>query len=496
MAKYIGAIDQGTTSTRFILFDAQGEIVAQDRREHAQICPRPGQVEHDAGEIWRNTRLAIAGALAAAGARPADIAAVGVANQRETTLLWDRATGEPLHNALVWMDMRTDALVERFSKEIGADALRPATGLPLSTYFSSLKLVWLLETIPGARERARRGEIAFGTMDSWVIYNLSGGALHVTDCTNASRTQLMNLRTLDWDEEILSLFDIPRALLPRIGATSEIYGAATAPLAGVPIAGAVGDQQGALLGQACFAPGQAKNTYGTGCFLLMNTGATPHLSRNGLLTTLAYKLGDAPPAYALEGSVAIAGALVQWLRDNLGIIARSEDIEPLAASVPDNGDVYFAPAFSGFFAPRWRLDARGIIAGLTRFSTKAHIARAALEAAAFQSRDALDAMAADCGAPIAELRVDGGMAANELLMQFQADILDAPVARPKHVETTALGAAFAAGLAVGFWAHSDDLAAHWRAERRWTPNMPPERRAQLLAGWEKAVARALGWTMA
>jgi glycerol kinase len=493
MAKYVGAIDQGTTSTRFILFDAAGDIVAQDRREHAQICPRPGWVEHDAAEIWRNACAAIEGALAKAEATPADLAAVGVANQRETTVLWDRATGEPLHNALVWMDMRTDALAASFAREYGGDALKEKTGLPFSTYFSSLKLVWLLDHIPGARQRAARGEIAFGTMDSFVMHKLSGGALHATDCTNASRTQLMNLRTLDWDEEILRLFDIPRAILPRIGATSERYGVAAAPLKGVPIAGAVGDQQGALIGQACFRPGQAKNTYGTGCFLLAHTGAEPQFSKNGLLTTLAYKLGDAPPAYALEGSVAIAGALVQWLRDNLGIISGAADIEALAASVPDNGDVYFVPAFSGLFAPRWRPDARGIVAGLTRFSTKAHIARAALEAAAFQSRDALAAMAADAGAPIQELRVDGGMAENALLMQFQADILDAPVLRPKHVETTALGAAFAAGLAVGFWRDVEDIAAHWRLDRRFVPQMAPERRAQLLAGWEKAVERALGW---
>jgi len=492
MPRYIGAIDQGTTSTRFIVFDREGGIVAIDRREHRQICPRPGWVEHDANEIWRNTRITVEGALAAAGLTKRDLAAVGVANQRETTLLWDKATGAPLHDAIVWMDTRTDALIERFAQRIDAQSLRAKTGLPLASYFSALKLVWLLENLPGVRARAETGDVLFGTMDSWLIFNLTGG-LHITDATNASRTLLMNLQTLDWDDELLRLFDIPRACLPAIRASSELYGVCREPLEGVALAGALGDQQAALLGQACLEPGEAKNTYGTGCFLLMNIGETPRLSPHGLLTTLAYRLGDAKPVYALEGSIAIAGALVQWLRDNLGIIKESAEIEALARSVDDNGDVYFVPAFSGLYAPRWRMDARGIVAGLTRFSNKGHIARAALEAAAYQTRELTAAMAEDAGAPLRELRVDGGMAENELLMQFQADILDAPLARPKILETTALGAAYAAGLAVGFWKSPQDVALHWRAEKRWRPGMGAEQRASLVAGWEKAVERALGW---
>ncbi|OAI24890.1 glycerol kinase [Methylosinus sp. R-45379] len=492
MTKYVGAIDQGTTSSRFILFDHEGEIVALDQREHAQIYPRPGWVEHDAAEIWRNTQSVIAGALAKAGLTPADLACVGLTNQRETTLLWDRRTGAPLHNAIVWMDTRTDALVARFSAQGGKDRLRAKTGLPLSTYFSSLKLLWLFETIPGARAKAQAGEALFGTMDSWIAWNLTGR--HFTDATNAARTQLMNLETLQWDDELLALFDIPRACLPQILSSSEIYGACRAPLAGVPLSGALGDQHAALIGQACFAPGDAKNTYGTGCFLLMNIGETPRLSTKGLLTTLAYKLGEEKPVYALEGSVAIAGALVQWLRDNLGIIEKSADIEALAASVPDNGDVYFTPAFSGLYAPYWRESARGIIAGLTRFSTKAHIARAALEAVAFQTRDIVAAMAEDSGVALEELRVDGGMAVNALLMQFQADILGAPVVRPRCIETTALGAAYAAGLASGFWKDKREIAAHWRAEKRWSPTMSKEERERRIGKWAKAVTRSFDWT--
>ena len=493
MAKYVGAIDQGTTSTRFILFDEAGEVVTLARREHAQICPQPGWVEHDATEIWRNTLAVIDDALAKASAGRSDLAAIGVANQRETTVLWDKATGAPLCNAIVWMDTRTEALVARFANDGGTDRLRERTGLPLASYFSGLKLVWLLENLPGVRARAQNGEVLFGTIDSWLIWNLTGGprgGRHVTDATNASRTQLMNLATLDWDEDILRLFDIPRACLPEIRSSSEFYGA----VGGVPLTGAIGDQQGALLGQACLKPGEAKNTYGTGCFLLMNTGETPKISTKGLLTTLAYKLGESKPVYALEGSVAIAGALVQWLRDNLGIIDSSEAVEPLARSVADNGDVYFVPAFSGLYAPRWRADARGVIAGLTRFSNKGHIARAALEAAAYQTREVLAAMAADSGAALEELRVDGGMAANELLMQFQADILGVPVVRPRSLETTALGAAYAAGLAVGFWRGAEDIAAHWRPGRRWNPVMTALERERLVASWEKAVERSLGWT--
>ncbi len=418
--------------------------------------------------------------------------AVGVTNQRETTLLWDRETGAPLANAIVWMDTRVEPLVQRFARQGAAARLREKTGLPLASYFSALKLVWLFENHPEARAQAEQGKALFGTIDSWLIWNLTGGR-HLTDATNASRTLLMNLETLEWDEELLRLFDIPRACLPKICASSEVYGVCTAPLAGVPLAGALGDQQAALLGQACLAPGQAKNTYGTGCFLLMNTGGAPRHSQRGLITTLAYKLGAAPPVYALEGSVAIAGALTQWLRDNLGIIASSAEIEPLARSVPDNGGVYFVPAFSGLYAPRWRSDARGLIAGLTLHSTKAHIARAALEAAAFQTRELVAAMTEDAGAPLVELRVDGGMAENDLLMQFQADILCAPLARPQSLETTALGAAYAAGLATGFWRSEADIAAHWRCAGRWSPRMGEDERARLLQGWEKAVERSLGW---
>ncbi|WP_400770184.1 glycerol kinase GlpK [Methylosinus sporium] len=492
MTRYVGAIDQGTTSSRFILFDHEGEIVALDQREHAQIYPRPGWVEHDAAEIWRNTQSVIAGALNKAGLTAADLACVGLTNQRETTLLWDRRTGAPLHNAIVWMDTRTDALVARFSAQGGKDRLRAKTGLPLSTYFSSLKLIWLFENIPGARAKAQAGEALFGTMDSWIAWNLTGR--HFTDATNAARTQLMNLETLQWDDELLTLFDIPRACLPQILSSSEIYGACRAPLEGALLSGALGDQHAALIGQACFAPGDAKNTYGTGCFLLMNIGETPRLSTKGLLTTLAYRLGEEKPVYALEGSVAIAGALVQWLRDNLGIIEKSADIEALAASVPDNGDVYFTPAFSGLYAPYWRESARGIIAGLTRFSTKAHIARAALEAVAFQTRDVVAAMAEDSGVALEELRVDGGMAVNALLMQFQADILGAPVVRPRCIETTALGAAYAAGLASGFWKDKREIAAHWRAEKKWNPMMSTEERERRIAKWAKAVTRSFDWT--
>jgi glycerol kinase len=492
MTRFVGAIDQGTTSTRFIVFDEAGEVVALDRREHAQICLKPGWVEHDPAEIWGNTVATIEGALSKAGLRSADLAAVGVTNQRETTLLWDKETGAPLHNAIVWMDTRVEPLVERFSREGVVERLREKTGLPLTSYFSALKLVWLFENLPEAKARAKRGSVLFGTIDSWLIWKLTGGR-HLTDATNASRTLLMNLETLGWDEELLRLFDIPRGCLPEICASSEFYGACAAPLEGVPLAGALGDQQAALLGQACLVPGQAKNTYGTGCFLLMNTGGAPRPSHRGLVTTLAYKLGSSPPVYALEGSVAIAGALTQWLRDNLGFIQSSAEIEALARSVPDNGGVYFVPAFSGLYAPRWRSDARGLIAGLTLFSTKAHIARAALEAAAFQTRELAETMAEEAGAPLVELRVDGGMAENDLLMQFQADILNAPLARPKSIETTALGAAYAAGLAVGFWKSEADIAAHWRCAKRWSPHMGETERARLLEGWEKAVERSLGW---
>ncbi len=497
MTNYVGAIDQGTTSTRFIVFDQRGTTVAVDQIEHAQIMPQPGWVEHDALEIWANTQKVVAGALAKAGLTTADLVSVGITNQRETAVLWDKQTGQPVHNALVWMDTRTSDLVAALERGGGQDRLRGTTGLPLATYFSGLKLAWLLDTVPDARARAEAGELLFGTIDSWLAWNLTGGAsggLHITDVTNASRTQLMDLTALDWDAEILALMRIPRACLPAIRSSSEVYGTCTGVLAGVPLAGLLGDQQAALFGQACLAPGEAKNTYGTGCFMLMNTGEQPFPSTSGLLTTLAYKLGDAPAVYALEGSIPIAGALVQWLRDNLGLIAHASEIEALAASVPDNGDVYCVPAFSGLYAPHWDDHARGIIAGLTRFATKAHIARAALEAVAFQVREVVEAMTRDSGVEIVELRADGGMVINELLMQFQADILGVPVVRPKVIETTALGAAYAAGLAVGYWHSTADITANWGVDKRWVPGMAEDRRAALYGKWNKAVTRALDWT--
>jgi glycerol kinase len=491
MTRYIGAIDQGTTSTRFIVFDGGGNTIAVDQIEHAQIMPQPGWVEHDAAEIWANTQRVIAGALAKRGLSLADLAAVGITNQRETAVLWDKATGLPVHNALVWMDTRTAALVAALAADGGQDRLRARTGLPLATYFSGLKLRWLLDTVPGAQERAEAGELLFGTIDTWLAWNLTG--LHITDVTNASRTQLMDLASLDWDSEILALLNIPRACLPEIRSSSEVYGTCTGVLAGVPLAGILGDQQAALFGQACLAPGEAKNTYGTSCFMLMNTGEAPFHSRHGLLTTLGYKLGAAPAVYALEGSISIAGALVQWLRDNLGLVQNAAEIEALANTVEDNGDVYFVPAFSGLYAPHWQDSARGVIAGLTRFAGKGHLARAVLEATAFQTREVLDAMSRDSGVAISELRSDGGMVVNELLMQFQADILGVPVVRPKVIETTALGAAYAAGLAVGYWQSTDDIKSNWGEDKRWYPAMPEERRATLYAKWNKAVSRSLDW---
>jgi glycerol kinase len=496
VTRYIGAIDQGTTSTRFIIFDAGGNVVAVDQKEHAQIMPQPGWVEHDAAEIWRSTREVIAEALAKRGLAASDLAAVGITNQRETAVLWDKATGHPVHHALVWMDTRTDKLVAELAREGGQDRLRGKTGLPLATYFSGLKLRWLLDTVPGAQARAEAGELLFGTIDTWLAWNLTGGpdgGLHLTDVTNASRTQLMHLETLDWDAEILALLNIPRACLPEIRSSSEVYGTCRGVLEGAPLAGILGDQQAALFGQACLAPGEAKNTYGTGCFMLMNTGEVPFPSAHGLLTTLGYKLGSAPAVYALEGSISIAGALVQWLRDNLGLIANAEEIEALAASVTDNGDVYFVPAFSGLYAPHWQDSARGVIVGLTRFAGKGHLARAVLEATAFQTREVLDAMTKDSGVAITELRTDGGMVVNELLMQFQSDILGVPVVRPKVIETTALGAAYAAGLAVGYWQSTADITANWGVDKRWHPEMGEERRAMLYAKWNKAVSRSLDW---
>ena len=499
MSRYVGAIDQGTTSSRFILFDEAGTIVALAQKEHAQIYPQPGWVEHDAVEVWRNTQEVIGAALAREGLRAADVAAVGITNQRETTVLWERATGRPVANAIVWQDTRTAAYLEQYERDGGADRFRAQTGLPLATYFSALKLRWLLDNVPGARARAEAGELAFGTMDSWVAWNLTGGTaggLHVTDVTNASRTQLMDLATCDWDDGLLEAFTIPRAVLPRIVSSSDIYGEARIePLAGVRVAGILGDQQAALFGQTCFAPGEAKNTYGTGCFLLVNTGTEIVQSKAGLITSVACRIGNEPPRYALEGSIAIAGALVQWLRDNLGLVKKSAEIEALAREVEDNGDVYFVPAFSGLFAPYWREDARGAIVGLTRYANRGHIARAALEATAYQTRDVLDAMRADAaaGVDVRELRVDGGMVANELLMQFQADLLGVPVVRPRITETTALGAAYAAGLAVGYWPDEDALKRNWAVAKRWEPAMPYAERERLYARWRKAVTRSFDW---
>lgn len=496
MGDYVGALDQGTTSTRFIIFDRQARLIAQAQKEHAQICPSPGLVEHDPLEIWRNAREVMSGALAQAGLAPRDLDAVGITNQRETTVLWDRATGEPLHNAIVWMDTRTSALAERFAEQGGPDRLRAKTGLPLATYFSGLKLLWLLENVPSARARAARGDLAFGTMDSWLVWQMTGGTkggVHITDVTNASRTQLMNLETLAWDRDILNLFDIPLACLPEIRSSSEHYGLDRELGDGVPITGILGDQQAALVGQACLMPGAVKNTYGTGCFMLMNIGETPKPSNFGLLTTLAYKFGNEKPVYALEGSVAIAGAAVQWLRDNLGLVAAASEVEALAASVPDNGDVYFVPAFSGLYAPHWQANARGAILGLTRFASKAHIARATLEAVAFQVNDVLHAMERDSGVAIRQLRCDGGMTVNQLLMQCQADLSQVPVIRPKVIETTALGAAYAAGLATGLFASPSAIALNWREEQRWMPTMSGAQRKRMLHGWDKALVRAADW---
>ncbi len=498
MQRYTGAVDQGTTSSRFIVFDEQGRIVSMAQKEHRQIYPRPGWVEHDASEIWDNTREVIGAALSRADLHAADMAAVGITNQRETIVLWDAATGRPLANAIVWQDTRVDSLVAAYARDGGRNRFRAATGLPLASYFSALKLQWLLDQVPDARERAAAGELKAGTMDCWIAWQLTGGAaqgLHVTDVTNASRTQLMNLRTLAWDDELLDVFRIPRTLLPDIVSSSQVLGEArVTPLRGVPLAGMLGDQQAALVGQACLDNGSVKNTYGTGCFLLLNTGSSPVESSAGLITTVAYRFGDSPAHYALEGSIAITGALVQWLRDNLGLIERSADIEALAAKADDNGGVYFVPAFSGLYAPHWNEGARGTIIGLTRYADRRHIARAALEAAAYQTREVLEAMRNDAGARINELRVDGGMVANQLLMQFQSDILGLPVVCPQVTETTALGAAYAAGLAVGYWHDPAQLREHWREGQRWQPRMDDAHRQRLFRMWQRAVERALDWS--
>jgi glycerol kinase len=496
MSRFVAAIDQGTTSTRFILFDHAGKIVGMDQKEHRQIYPSPGWVEHDAREIWNNTLDVITSGIRKSGLSPEEISALGVTNQRETTLLWNRATGMPYGNAIVWQDTRTRAICESLESSNLSDLFKKRTGLPLATYFSGPKIKWLLDHSAEARDDAQKGLVAFGNMDTWLIWNLTGGVqggIHVTDVTNASRTMLMNLESLDWDGDLLSALEIPRSILPRIRSSSEVYGYARVGLPEVPISGDLGDQQAALFGQTCFSPGDVKNTYGTGCFMLLNTGEKPVESHQGLLTTVGYKVGSQPAVYCLEGSIAFAGALVQWLRDNLKMIDHASDIEPLARTVDDNGDVYIVPAFSGLFAPYWRSDARGVITGLTRFANRGHIARAALEATAYQTKEVIDAMESDSGTRLTSLKVDGGMVVNDLLMQFQSDILNAPVVRPQVAETTALGAAYAAGLAVGFWKELEDLRANWGADKIWNPTMSEETRQQLLTRWKKAVTRSFDW---
>ncbi len=496
MAKYAAAIDQGTTSTRFMIFDHSGKVVSVDQKEHEQIYPKPGWVEHDPMEIWSRTQEVIRGALYKANISPADIAAVGVTNQRETTVVWEKATGKPVYNAIVWQDTRTDKICNELAKDGGQDRFRPQVGLPLATYFSGPKIKWILDNVPGVREKAEKGEVLFGNIDTWVIWNLTGGpngGVHVTDVSNASRTMLMNLETLDWDPAILKIMGVPRAMLPAVRPSSAVYGTAVGDLAGVPVAGDLGDQQAALFGQTCFSAGEAKNTYGTGCFMLLNTGTKAVQSKNGLLTTLGYKIGNDDAVYCLEGSIAITGALVQWLRDNLGLIQKSADVEALAKTVEDNGGIYFVPAFSGLFAPYWKSDARGAIVGMTRYVNKGHIARAALEATAFQTREVLDAMNKDSGVDLKALKVDGGMVYNDTLMQFQADILGVPVIRPTVAETTSLGAAYAAGLAVGFWSKVEDLRANWGKDHEWTPKMDNATRESLYKGWKKAVTRTFDW---
>lgn len=491
MARYIAAIDQGTTSSRCMIFDEAGEIAAMAQKEHRQIFPRPGWVEHDALEIWANVQEVTRAALDRLGIGPRDLAAAGITNQRETTHIWDASTGRPLANAIVWQDVRTSGLISELAADGGQDRFRAATGLPLATYFSGPKIGWLLDEIAGARAAAERGEVLFGTMETWLIWNLTGR--HLTDVTNASRTLLMNLETLDWDETLLAAIGVPRAMLPEIRSSAEVYGEGRGVLEGVPIASALGDQQAALFGQTCFEPGEAKCTYGTGAFLLMNTGERPVISAHGLLTTVAYRIGEASAVYALEGSIAVAGALVQWLRDNLGLIASAGEIEALAASVTDSAGCVLVPAFSGLFAPHWRPDARGVIAGLTAYVNKGHIARAALEAVAWQTREVVAAMAADAGQALSVLKADGGMTANALLMGIIADVLAVPVIRPKVLETTCLGAAYAAGLTVGFWPDLETLRSQWRQDSRWNPSLSSEERDAGYAQWKKAVGLSLGW---
>jgi glycerol kinase len=497
VADYIGAIDQGTTSTRFIIFDRHGTIAAQAQKEHEQIYPRPGWVEHDPQEIWFRTQQVIGEAMQQASLQPRDLVGIGITNQRETTVVWDRKTGQSVTNALVWQDTRVAECVDKLAADGGTDRFREKTGLPLATYFSGLKLRWILDNVAGVRERAESGDLLFGTVDSFLVWHLTGGVnggIHISDVTNASRTQLMNLQSLAWDQELLNVFHIPEPMLPRIRSSSEIYGSAELDaIAGVSIGGILGDQQAALVGQTCFRAGEAKNTYGTGCFLLMNTGAKPVHSRFGLITTVGYKFGREAAVYALEGSVAITGALVQWMRDNFGIIRTSAEIEALARTVEDNGGVYIVPAFSGLFAPYWKTNARGVITGLTRYANKAHLARAILEATAFQTREVVEAMENDSGIPITVLRTDGGMVDNDLLMQFQADILSRNVVRPRVKETTALGAAYAAGLATGFFKNTAELTAQWAVDRTWHAQMGHTEREEKYRLWKKAVERSFDW---
>jgi glycerol kinase len=496
MADYVAALDQGTTSTRFMIFTHEGGVLAADQKEHEQIYPKPGWVEHDANEIWQRSQEVIGGALQKAGIQAGDLAAVGITNQRETTVVWDKNTGEAVFNALVWQDTRTDKICDELSQDGGQDRFRLQTGLPIATYFSGPKIKWILDNVEGTRERAEAGDLLFGNIDTWCIWNLSGGTdggVHVTDVSNASRTMMMNLDTLDWDDEILKILDVPRAMLPEIRASSDVYAEARGELQGIPIAGDLGDQQAATFGQACYDIGDAKNTYGTGNFLLLNTGNEAVQSKSGLLTTLGYKIGDQPAVYCLEGAIAITGALVQWLRDNLKMIKASPDVEDLAKTVDDNGGCYFVPAFSGLFAPYWKGSARGVIAGLTRYVNAGHIARAVLEATAWQSKEVAEAMNADSGVDLKELKVDGGMVGNELLMQFQADVLGVPVIRPKVAETTALGAAYAAGLATGFWKEVDDLRQNWLEDKRWEPSMDQAEVDKEYKFWKKAVTRTFDW---
>ena len=496
MTGYIGAIDQGTTSTRFMIFDHQGKVIGSDQREHRQIFPQPGWVEHNPLEIWQRTQEVIHHALAKANLHPSALTAIGITNQRETTVVWNRKTGKPYYNAIVWQDTRTDTICKHLAEQGGQNRFRTVTGLPLATYFSGPKIKWLLDNVDGIIDDAMKGDALFGNIDTWLIWNLTGGingGIHITDVSNASRTLLMDLKTLDWNEEIISVLQIPHSMLPTIVPSSKIYGFATLGTFQVPIAGDLGDQQAALFGQTCFNPGEAKNTYGTGCFMLLNTGTNPVSSEQGLLTTVGYQLGDQPAVYCLEGSIAITGALVQWLRDNLGMIKESSEIEALAKTVADNGGVYIVPAFSGLFAPYWRSDARGVIAGLTRYANRGHIARAVLEATAFQTREVLDAMNLDSGVHLTSLKVDGGMVFNELLMQFQADILNVPVLRPKVAETTSLGAAYAAGLAVGYWKNLEELRQNWGKDKCWLPSMAENERSNYFQNWKKAVARTFNW---